>query len=595
MSDLIIKSWKHDGKESSEYSAFDSGSFGKNKSRRPLELARTRLIVAGFMFTACFLLLATRIIDLSLIGADSQIISSNHGSSSKLTLERRDIVDRNNIVLATNLPFESLYVDPSKVLEPEIALAKIKDILPQIDEKSLLRQINSGGTFHWVKRGLTPNQIWKINNLGLPGFIFKKEEKRVYPHGTLFAHVLGYTDPDNKGISGIESGLDSKLKGKNHNDASPLMLSLDIRIQHALVIELSEAMAIFKAKGSSGIVMDVNSGEIIALASLPAFDPNLHGESSKNEKFNRATLGVYELGSVFKIFNTALALDSGIVSLDDKYDATKPLKKSGHLIRDTDPKNRWLNVSEIFIHSSNIGSAQIATDVGTENQREFLSRLGMLNSVNLEIPEVAKPLSPRPWRPLNTMTVSYGYGISVTPLHVLNGFSSLVNGGFKREPTLLKRNSFTDATEASRIISLGTSDLMRKLLYRAVTEGTGGSARVEGYLVGGKTGTADKAILGGYKKDAVISTFIAAFPIDKPRYAVIVSLDEPKGNKATFNHSGAGWTAAPTVGRIISRVGPLLGVESINPPNIESEDPNIVRPVINILRTKFIRGESATF
>ena len=595
MTDLIVKSWKksrHGEESSSSHNGF---KLGKNKAKKPLEVARIRLIVAGFIFTACFLVLSTRLVDLSLIGTGTDSASSQNFSTSELTLNRRDIVDRNNIVLATNLPTESLFVDPREVLEPEKSIQEIKTVLPEINTGSLLRLINSGGSFHWVSRNLTPEQVWQINNLGLPGFKFVEEERRVYPHGALFAHALGFAGIDNRGLAGIEAALDSRLTGKANVNAEPLKTSLDVRVQHALTIELSEAMAAFKAKGAAGLVIDVHTGELVAMTSLPAFDLNLYKESSPNERFNRATLGVYELGSVFKAFNTALALDSGLVDITDSYDATKPLKVSRFLIRDDHPKNSWLTVPEIFIHSSNIGSARMAMTIGAEKQQKFLSQLGMLKPIKIEIPESGHPLSPSTWRDINTMTVSYGHGIAVTPLHAISGFATLVNGGIKRQPTLLFRDQNHKNIEGTRIIGADTSLLMRKLMYQAVTEGTGKSAQVEGYLVGGKTGTAEKVVAGSYQRKAIISTFIAAFPIERPRYAVLVSLDEPQGNKLTHNLASAGWTAAPATGRIISKIGPLLGVPPTITPSIFPDKQVITRPVKNILRTEFRRIESATF
>ncbi len=596
MTDLSVKSWKKQRNEEESLNSQEGLKLGKNNAKKPLELARTRLIVAGFIFTACFLVLGTRLLDLSLIGTDTESVTSRNYTAAEMTLARRDIVDRNNIVLATNLPTDSLFVEPKEVLEPEKSLAKIKTVLPRININSLLSVINSGGSFHWIARNLTPEQVWQINNLGLPGFKFIKEEKRVYPHGSLFAHALGFAGVDNRGLTGIEASLDNRLTGVANVNAEPLKTSLDVRVQHALTLELSEAMASFKAKGASGLVIDVHTGELIAMASLPSFDLNLYKESSANERFNRATLGVYELGSVFKAFNTALALDSGLVKIEDSYDATKPLKVSRYFIRDDHPENRWLTVPEIFIHSSNIGSAQIAMDIGSERQRKFLSQLGMLEPIKLEIPESGHPLSPSKWRDINTMTVAYGHGIAVTPLHAINGFAAMVNGGIKRQPTLLYQDEIHNRNiSGKRVIGADTSLTMRKLMYRAVTEGTGSNAQVEGYLVGGKTGTAEKAKAGGYERKAVISTFIAAFPIENPLYAVLVSLDEPRGNKHTHNYAGAGWTAAPATGRIISKIGPLLGVPPSTANIAFPAEQKITRPIKNIIRTEFRRSESATF
>ena len=595
MSDLAVKSWKRLGKQDYYAARAEGAVLGESRAHRPLELARTRLIVAGAIFAICFAVLSIRLLDLSLLGAGVDPAAPQMAASDALTLERRDIVDRNGVVLATNLPTDSLYVDPAQVIDAEEAVAELATVLPDINPATILRMIGSGGRFHWIKRNLTPEQMWQINSLGLPGFSFVREERRVYPHGALFAHALGFAGVDNRGLAGIEAALDERLTGTASADAEPLTLSLDVRVQHALVDELGTAMATFQAIGAAGIVLDVQTGELVAMASLPAFDPNLPGESSADERFNRATLGVYELGSVFKAFNTAMALDYGVVDLADRYDATKPLKVSRFFIRDDHPENRWLTVPEIFIHSSNIGSARMAMDVGSDRQQAFLAELGMFDALPLELPESGRPLKPRTWRDINTMTVAYGHGVAVTPLHALNGFATLVNGGIRREPTLLRRDAEDTATAGTRVISAETSEIMRSLLYLVVAEGTGRQAHVDGYLVGGKTGTAEKARAGGYARKALLSTFIAAFPIDAPRYAVLISLDEPQGNETTHGFASAGWTAAPTTGQVIARIGPLLGVPALTAPALSPGRETAPRPPSNIVRTGIRSGERATF
>ncbi|HJN61791.1 MAG TPA: penicillin-binding protein 2, partial [Alphaproteobacteria bacterium] len=299
------------------------------------------------------------------------------------------------------------------------------------------------------------------------------------------------------------------------------------------------------------------------------FNPYDLKSSKADQRFNRATLGVYELGSTFKAFTTAMALEYGVVDLNDRYDATEPLKVARFVIRDDHPQNRWLDIPEIFIHSSNIGAAQMARDVGAERQREFLGRLGMLSKLPLELAENGRPLAPRRWRGINTMTIGYGHGIAVTPLHLINGFATLVNGGIMRPPTLLRRDG---EVAGKRVITRETSDAMRALMRMVVEDGTGKQAEAAGYLVGGKTGTAEKAVRGGYKKNALITTFVGAFPMDAPRYAVLVMLDEPHGNKATHGFAAAGWNAAPVVSRIVSRIAPMLGVMALLPSDEDEED-----------------------
>jgi len=595
MSDLAVRSWKQRGRHDHYAARAEGAVLGENRAKRPLELARIRLIVAGVVFALCFAVLSVRLLDLSLLGSGDDLARPQLADAGTLMLSRRDIVDRNGIVLATNLPTDSLYVDPALVIDATDAAAKIAAVLPGLDAEKIRRLAGGNGRFHWIKRNLAPEQMWQINSLGLPGFGFVREERRVYPQGALFAHALGFAGVDNHGLAGLEASLDDRLSGVARADAEPVRLALDVRVQHVLVEELGSAMATFKSAGAAGIILDVETGEIVAMASLPAFDPNTPGESSANERFNRATLGVYELGSVFKAFNTAMALDYGVVDLTDKYDATKPIRISRFSIRDDHPENRWLTVPEIFIHSSNIGSARMAMDVGKERQQAFLTRLGLLDPISLELPETGRPLKPGTWRDVNTMTVSFGHGVAVTPLHAVSGYATMVNGGIRHDPTLLLRSAEEAAATGTRVISAETSEIMRSLLYLVVAEGTGKQAQVSGYLVGGKTGTAEKPRDGGYARKALLSTFIATFPIDAPRYAVLISLDEPQGNEATHGFASAGWTAAPTTGQVINRVGPLLGIAPLTSPALSPGREAIPLPPVNIVRTGIRSNEIATF
>jgi cell division protein FtsI (penicillin-binding protein 3) len=354
----------------------------------------------------------------------------------------------------------------------------------------------------------------------------------------------------------VELSFDDLLRGGH----DPLQLSIDIRIQHILHEELSRVATGFHAIGAAGVVLDVRTGEVLAMASLPDFDPNAPGAASADERFNRATLGIYEMGSVFKIFTMAMGLESGTIDLSSGYDTSKPIHIGGFTIRDYHAKSRWLSVPEIFMYSSNIGSAKIAADVGTETQEAFLSRLGMLQPASIELPEVGEPLYPSPWRPINTMTIAYGHGIAVSPLHLASAASAMINGGILRPATLLKRTPETVAT-GERVISDETSDEMRKLMRLVVEKGTGSFADVPGYLVGGKTGTADKARGGGYNEHSRIASFVGAFPINDPRYLVLVMADEPKPNASTHGYATGGWVAAPAVGRVIQRMALLLGMK----------------------------------
>ena len=526
-----------------------------------LRTGRDRLQFMGLLFAVTFFVIAFRLTDVMLFGKQGEPSLTHLAASSPSFVDRADITDRGDTLLATNLVSPSLYADPRVIFDPANATDRLVAVLPELDRSEVLGKLMSKRAFVWLKRNLTPRQQFQVNNLGIPGLAFQHEQRRVYPLGDLTAHVLGFVDIDNNGIAGIEKFFDAKLKGQARG-GEPIRLSLDTRVQHALRDELRGAVRRFRAKGAGGIVMDVRTSEILGLVSLPDFDPNHAGDASQLVRFNRVSLGVYELGSVFKVFNTAMALDSGTVSLKSAYDATKPIRVSRFIIRDDHPKKRWLSVSEIFVFSSNIGSAKMALDVGTRRQREFMHRLGFLRRPALEIPEVGAPLSPRPWREINTMTVAFGHGLAVSPLQVASAAAAIVNGGILRPPTLVKRDGPPPA--GVRVVSKRTSDVMRRLLRAVVVDGTGKKANVPGYLVGGKTGTAEKIAARGYNRRALISSFLGIFPMTTPRYVVFVLLDEPKGIEATYGFASAGWTAAPTTGRIVARIAPLLGVKAIN-------------------------------
>ncbi|MDP6591134.1 MAG: penicillin-binding protein 2 [Alphaproteobacteria bacterium] len=567
MSELSVRAWRDAAGEMSRNGGIEKLS--ARDARRPLETARTRLLVAGAIFALCFAILGGRLVQLSLLGDGTDMARTAQHGSALLTLQRADILDRNGALLATNLPSQSLYVDPTLVLDAVEAARKIHGVLPELSRQEITDKASATGSFRWIRRNLTPEQYYAVNRLGLPGFGFRREERRVYPHGSLFVHTLGFAGIDNSGLAGLEAARDSDLKSLAASHGGAMITSLDSRVQHIVNGELAAAMAEFDAKGAAGIVLDVHSGEVLALSSLPDFNPYDLKSSKADQRFNRATLGVYELGSTFKAFTTAMALEYGVVDLGDRYDATEPLKVARFVIRDDHPQNRWLDIPEIFIHSSNIGAAQMARDVGAERQKEFLDRLGMLSQLPLELAENGRPLAPRRWREINVMTIGYGHGIAVTPLHLINGFATLVNGGIMRPPTLLRRDG---AVAGKRVMTRETSDAMRALMRMVVEDGTGKKAEAAGYLVGGKTGTAEKAVRGGYKKNALITTFVGAFPMDAPRYAVLVMLDEPHGNKATHGFAAAGWNAAPVVSRIVSRIAPMLGVMALLPSDEDEED-----------------------
>ncbi|WP_262694884.1 peptidoglycan D,D-transpeptidase FtsI family protein [Kordiimonas aquimaris] len=535
-----------------------SNMFAGDLKAPTIAVARTRLMFGVFFFLVAFVVMGARTVELGMstpITAKQTI--ARHIEVPATTVARADIVDRNGEALAINLKSSSLYANPKMISNPEAVAQKLNEILPSVPRAGLLQKLKSGRSFVWIKRKLTPKQKWDVNALGVPGLKFQEEEDRLYPHGRLASHVLGYVDVDGNGIAGVEHYFDDQLSNSNRSGEA-LQLSLDIRVQYALADELEAAMRAHRAKGAAGLVMDVNTGELLALVSMPDYDPNNISGVSDDELFNRASKGVYELGSTFKTFTFANALDDGVATLEDGYDATKPLKVARFLIRDDHPKKRYLTLPEIFAFSSNIGTAQMALDIGSDRQREFMGDLGLLNPAALELPEVGAPMYPASWRKVSTVTISYGHGIAVSPVQLATSIASVVNGGSLNAPTLVRTSA---AVQSQRqVISQSTSRQMRQLLRLAVTKGTGGRADARGYRVGGKTGTAEKASGGGYDRKSLISSFVGVYPMDDPQYVVFALLDEPQGTKETFGFASGGWVAAPVVKNVIMRTAPLLGV-----------------------------------
>lgn len=540
-------------------------------AKQAMETGRNRLLVGGLLFAMAFCVVGARLVEVGVLGASPERNEATIWDVDPDRFARADIVDRNGIVLATNLPTRALYADARIVNAkeaPEIA-RKLAGIIPDLDVAGTRERLASGRAFIYLHRDLTPAQVMEVNRLGVPGLNFEDAEARVYPHGRLVSHVIGLTDIDNNGLAGIEKRFDDDLRGRKE----PVRLSLDIRVQDMLREELYKAMTEFSAIGAAGMVLDVHTGEIVGMSSLPDFDPNNIETATEEAMFNRGTLGVYEMGSTFKLFNTAMALDSGRVSLANAFDATRPLKVSRFLISDYHAKNRWLSVPEILVYSSNVGSAKMAQFVGTQTQKDFLGKIGMLKAAALEIPEVGAPLVPSPWRDINTLTISFGHGIAVSPVQLVNGVATLVNGGIFRDPTLIARNAQASG-EGRRVISRATSDTMRALMRAVVMEGTGKKALVPGYMVGGKTGTAEKQVGGRYKKKALMSSFVAAFPLQDPRYVVLAMLDEPKGTKETFGYATGGWVAAPVVGAVVERLAHLYAL-----PPVDETEPSVLQAV----------------
>jgi len=530
------------------------------RNNRAIDLGRNRLMMVGAIFLFGFSAIAVRLVELALpFGQKQGMMQLSAGALAPV--ERADIVDRNGIVIATNLKTASLEADTTEVPDHAAAIQRLSQELPTLNVKRASKQLASGKRYVVLHNDLSPRQQHAINALGIPGLRFTSDERRIYPQDNLTAHAVGYVDVDNHGLSGIERAMDERLS----LGGAPLQLSLDLRVQHALRDEMIRAVAKFHAIGAAGLIMDVNNGEVLALASLPDFDPNGKQQNKDEAQFNRVTLGTYEMGSTFKVFNTAMTLDAGLAGLDDMYDATDPIRVSRFTISDFHAKRRPLSVTEVFLYSSNIGSAKMALHVGGKGQKEFLGKLGMMRRPDFELREMGDPSWPRPWPDISTMTVAFGHGMAVSPLQLGVGVASLVNGGRLVRPTLVRYSDGVTPEPGPQIVSEKTSRQMRYLMRLVVgsSEGTGKQADVPGYEVAGKTGTADKQQAGRYRKDSRISSFVGMFPASQPRYLVFVMLDEPKGIKETFNFATAGWTAAPTAGSVIRRIAPMLGVAPI--------------------------------
>lgn len=526
-----------------------------------LETCRSRMVAAAALFAFVFLVVVLRLAEVVLFTGGESHAGRAHIPASPLPV-RADIVDRNGKLLATTLESPSLYVDPRQILDPAAAAQALLGVLPGLNPAELRGKLASGKSFVWLKRHLTPRQQYEVNKLGIPGLQFEHEERRVYPLGDLTSHVVGFCGIDNNGLAGIERGLDKTMRG----NGAAIQLSLDARVQFILHEELAKVVGDFSAKGAAGIVMDVRTGEIIALVSLPDFDPNHPGMSpadAKERLFNKITLGDYEMGSAFKIFNTAMALDGGSATMTKMYDAINPIHIGRFTITDYHGKHRMLSVPEVFMYSSNLGSARMAMEAGGARQRAFLARLGLLEPMPVEFDDVAKPRFPKLWREASVITIAYGHGIAVSPLHVATAVSAIVNGGFLRPPTVRKLAP-DEVPAGERVISQKTSDQMRKLLRLVVEYGTAKFAEVPGYVVGGKTGTAEKNLNGHYFEKKLMSDFVGVFPMQDPRYLVMTLVDEPHGTKASHGYATAGWTVVPATGRIIQRIAPLLGVQPVD-------------------------------
>lgn len=554
-------------KEESFYLPGEEIKIGKSCSfmnytcaKDPLSICKNRVAFAMLGFILVYAIIGIRLFEVCVapnLHAAEQEEENHLRAYAQNPIKRADITDRNGTIIATSLPTVNLYANPKKILNPERAAQRLVKILPELKYNDVLRKLSSKSSFVYLKRNLTPSQQYKINYLGIPGLEFENGEKRIYPHKNLFAHLLGSTNIDNKGIGGIEKAENERLTQSD----IPLALTIDSGVQDTIREHLAAAVKHFDAAGAAAILMDVNTSEVIALVSLPDYDPNRSVNPNSRSYFNMATKGVYEPGSVLKVFNAAMSLESGKVKVADKFDATEPLKLKYNVIKDYRGENRWLSVPEIMVYSSNIGSARMALKVGGAEQRQFMQKMGFFDELDFEITEKSKPIVPKRWSESTIATVAYGYGLALTPMHVITAFSAVVNGGIYHEPTLLKNSDKKD--NGYRVLSYNTSKQMRDLLRLVVTDGSGKRANVLGYEVAGKTGTANKLSANGkYNSKVVRTTFVSTFPVSNPQYALLVMMDEPKGSKETWGFTTSGWNSVPTAAKIISAIAPQLNVKA---------------------------------
>jgi cell division protein FtsI (penicillin-binding protein 3) len=516
--------------------------------------AHLRLMILLLVFAAGVLAILGR---LAVLGLTAEPMSSRD-TAAALTPLRGDIVDRNGTPLARTIDGWSIGVRPHQVIGDKVVLARrMGELMPEHSAAYYLSMLNSDRGFVYLRRRAAPELVNAINALGEPGIAYAREPERLYPQSTLAAHVLGYIDMDGRAVTGMEKVLEPRLLDKSAR-GTPAALSIDARVQAAMESELGRAMTDFKAAGAAGVILDVQTGEVIAMASAPTFNPN---SVNQGVTINNVTQSVYELGSTFKPIAIATAIDDGVVTdMSRRFDATKPMQVAGYQIHDDrgDEQNRWLNIPETLVYSSNIATARIVDEVGSERMQAMFRKLGFDTPPAIEIGK-AHPLWPAFWGRLTTMTTGYGHGIAVTPLHLASAYAALVNGGTWRPATLVKVDP-GKAVPGRRVISEATSARMRQLLRMIVLEGTGKNANVPGYRVGGKTGTGEKSGAGGYSRTKNVSTFAAAFPMDAPRYVVVTMLDSPTATAESRGQRTAGWTAAPVAGRIILRTGAMLGV-----------------------------------
>ncbi|CAN7476204.1 peptidoglycan D,D-transpeptidase FtsI family protein [Mesorhizobium sp. LjRoot246] len=523
---------------------------------------RTRIVMTMAVFFGIFSTISGRLVYLGF-----QTPDMSGGPQSRVTASRPDIVDRNGEVLATDIKTASLFAEPRRIVDADEAIEKLSTVLPDIDYEQTYHKLKSGAGFVWLQRQLTPKQQSDIMQLGIPGFGFRTEKRRFYPSGETSSYIVGLTNIDNQGISGMEKYVDeqglSDLQASGlaiAKDLKPVKLSIDLRVQHVVRDEIAAGLERYRAMGAGAVVLNVKTGEVVAMASVPDFDPNNPYNAQDKDRLNRMSAGLYEMGSTFKSFTSAMALDSGKATMASRFDASHPIRVGHQAIHDFHGKNRVLSLPEVFLYSSNIGSAREAEMVGIEGHREFLHRLGILDKMQTELPEVARPTEPKVWKQVNSFTIAFGHGVSTTPLQAAVGCAALMNGGFLMNPTFLMRTQEEAMAIAKKVVNDKTVDGMRYLYSLNAEKGSARNARVPGYRVGGKTGTAEKVINGRYSKELNFNTFVAAFPMDDPQYLVFTIADAPHPEKPGMTDVAAA-NAGVMAGNIIRRAAAMLGVK----------------------------------
>ncbi|MBY5778843.1 penicillin-binding protein 2 [Rhizobium leguminosarum] len=542
---------------------------GTRKQRSAETRQRLGVMIAGF--TLAFVLISGRLVQ---HGLADPFVTASMGNPNPVA-SRPDIVDRNGELLATDLNMVSLYADPRRIVDPDEVVEKLAVVIPNLDWGDTHKKLRSKTSFQWLRRQLTPRQQADILALGIPGVGFRPEKRRFYPGGVTASHIVGHVNVDNQGLAGMERYLDQqglsdlRMTGMTSDTAlEPVRLSIDLRVQNIVREVVAKAMVDYKAEAAGAVILDVETGEVLAMASVPDYDPNepsrtlSDGSVDKEyEKgwFNRISNATFEMGSTFKSFTLAMGLDEGKINLNSVVDASQPIRMGGFTIRDFKGKNRVLTIPEVFQYSSNIGTAAVADKVGIEGHKQFLTKLGLLTKMETEMPGVATPTQPKTWKKINSVTISFGHGVATTPLQTAVAAASLINGGKLIPATFLPRSREDAAKVSKMVIKDKTSADMRFLYNWNGIKGSGRSAQVEGFNIGGKTGTADKVINGRYASNINFNAFVAAFPMDKPKYIVLSIIDAP----TTGEHGGrtAASTAAPMIKKIISRMGPLLGVK----------------------------------